>query len=680
MMMAWLTGLLISGGCKVPIQDVNAGFAIAEATWFEGEETLFVFYEVFAEQGIGDPSQVEVTYVTDTEEVPWTPIDAFPTVHQHVPVDCGVDGRCGSTSLAIADEPRDVRLRLRYHRDGALALNAETVFNVVGNGPAHRSRSLVVYGVFDETNQLVQWRSRHQFPNIRNEQATDLGLRRTFTVSDSAYGAGGAANPGNPYLYGGACPGGLQALDFPPLTTDERARFRKERLPIDAGEASIVCARTRVTDATGSFDAAAYARKNPEVRDAFPLLRSPVREATQLPFFLAPCDRTISEEHEALQRQRLLVEGLPPLCTNGAGRPDFVDRLVVTFRDAIEEARPQGDDMVLVIGVHQDEPEVVTALEEALLQVLPGERHRSSPRVAGALVFDSTPRGLEEPALSQTTLWCPSTVSEDALPDASARSCAIVPDTLLNLGPFTFGGLPVLPSRDQYLDFLVDFTERQAGEVLSTEYLVPEFATTSLHVDLGEFGVVTFLNGETIFADADDAFSFCTQEEFLPFMAQSDLLTDPYVAKALAYGCKSGELPAELCLGAEVGVLPIEFLSVWHNQAGETSYRLGLFWQFPFLLRMEYEARVAASVEAVGISIPFGFAAPAEPVLGGETWMQEEFSLAPALTQCRRFCDHPTFDSAGVYNVEGLFRPTYESACYVPDFPAPGETGFPRDP
>jgi hypothetical protein len=38
---------------KVPIDDVDAGFTIANTAWFEEEQTLFVFYSVSAEQGLG---------------------------------------------------------------------------------------------------------------------------------------------------------------------------------------------------------------------------------------------------------------------------------------------------------------------------------------------------------------------------------------------------------------------------------------------------------------------------------------------------------------------------------------------------------------------------------------------------------------------------------------------------
>lgn len=681
---ALLVGALPLAGlscAKVPLYSVGAVFIQADAAWFDEEDTLFLFWQVDAEQGLGDPSVIEIRYATDDERLDWTPIEALSPVHTHLPVDCGVTSLCGSTSLHVPIEPREVAIRLRYHRDGELALDAPTVFNVVGPGADHAHRSLVVYGVFDATNQYIQWRSRNQFPTVRNERATELGLRRQFTIRDQRYGVWDPAPEKNPYGYGRACPETSTAANLSQIVTSERAIFHPDPLPLAASSAAAVCAVSVVTDALGEFEAEALALKNPEVRSAFPVLESPVEDATPIPFFLAPCDRTISDDHEKMQRQRLFLEGVPVTCTEDWEDPAFVDRLVVAFRDAIETERPAGRDMVLTIAVNRDEYQVAEAVEDALVQVLPGERGRASPRVAGAFVFDSVARGLDLPDLSATTLWCPSTIPLDEIPDASAVSCATMPDIPdLELGPFSFGALPILPTRPDYLDFIDTYSKAQAGEVLELKLLAPEFPTTSEHFDLGEFGVVTFLNGEVFDADNDDAFSFCATEDAQRFVVRSDRMDSPALAQALAQACYYGQVPYELCEYAGLGLLPVEWLPDWHELVGDSSYRLGLFWEFPFLVRMEYETVLAGAVGAMGLTVPFGLASTEEAFYGTPTWTRSSFTLDPALTQCRRFCDHPTFDSAGVYHVTDPFRTTYAHACYLPDHPAPGDSGFPLDP
>jgi len=680
----WLGVTLGLTSCtKVPLYDVAAGFSRADAAWFAEEDTLFFFYEVSAEQGIGEPSVVEVTWATDAERVDWTPIQNFETVHRHVDIDCGENARCGSSSIAVPDEPREVGIRLRYHRDGELALDADVAFNAVGPGPAHTHRSLVVYGVFDESNQQIQWRGRHQFPTLRNMQATQLGLRRQFWVNDIHFGTARAGDTTNPYDYGEACPSAFIGTNLAEVDTDLRAIFHPEPLPIEASTHPASCASTTVTDATGTFTTDAWAWKNPETRPAFPVLRSPVEDARVIPFFLEPCTRSINRTHRNMQRQRLQMEDVESTCTEGWEDPAWIDSLAARFSSAIEARRPRGDDMVLVVGVHRDEDGVAEAVEDALEMVVPEERHRSSPRVSGAFVFDSTARGLQLDTLTSSVLWCPTVIpdSPDDITSTAALTCAVAPDEPdFELGPFTFGALPILPSRRMYLDFINTYSERQAGEVKSLWYRTPRFATTSDHVDLGDFGVVTFLNDERIPAETNDRFSYCAPKVQTPVVFRSDFMASPDFEVIVAEACDDGLLPADFCTTLELGLLPIELLPEWHDQLREANYELGLFWDFPFLLRMRFETYAAGSVSAFGLSVPFGLAQNGQTYLGTQSWLAEEIVLEDILEQCTRFCDHATFDSAGVYHVTDPFWPTYATSCYLPDHPEPGDGGFPRDP
>lgn len=666
------------GGCgKVPLSDVGATFTLADLTWFEEEQTLFLFWEVQAQQGLGPESVIEVRWTTDQGEQDWVAVQDLPAVHTHLAADCGTWSLCGSTSLALAERPRDLGLRLRYHRDGELALEVDPSFQLVAAGPSWVSRSLLVYGVFDQSNQWVQWRARHAFPSLRNEEVEALGLRRTFRIEDQAHGAAELASASNPYGYGVACPGGFLAMDLPAVQTQDRAAFNEQALPAEASASPVICAAATVTDATGSFTTGAIARKNPEVEPAFSLLRSPVRDAVQVPFLLAPCDREISAEHLAMQRQRLQVEDLEITCIDQWDQAGFADHLAGLFAAQIEATRALGSDMVLVVGLHRDEAGVPEVVEQALARVVPPERDKTSPRVAGAFVFDSLVRAVGD-ELSPTTLWCPASAWSEQI---STMGCAVLLDeATLELGPLTIGALPVLPSREQYLDFLETWPEGYAGQVDTLTMRAPEFSATSQHLDLGEYGAVTFLDGEAVDAQPWEAFSWCPPEEGAPVLFRSPFMqTDAFLA-AVAQACEDGQLSEEVCLVAEQGMLPLDWLAPWHNSNPEARYELGLYWDFPFLLRMDYTTWAAGSVSAFGLSIPFGLAEPGQTWLGSQTWQAESFDLSEEITRCSRFCDHPTFDSAGVYNVTAPFRETYPTSCYQPRTPAPGDGGFPDDP
>lgn len=658
---------LLATGCKVEFTDIGASFATADAAWFAGEETLFVFYEAVAAQGIGAETVIELTWTTDDGVVDWTPIEALPTVHTHLAVDCGVDRRCGSTSLHVPREPRDVALRLRYHRDGALTLDPETRLNVIGPGPAHTHRSLLVYGVFAADARAVQWRARHRFPTLRNEEAERLGLRRRFTIDAIGHVAPAPAAPDNPYLYGAPCPD-PEALGWAPVETEDRAAFSPEALPAEAFDAAALCARATVHDATGAFEATAVARKNPEVRPAFPLLRSPVREATPIKYLLSICDRTISAAHLDMQQQRLLMEGIEPICIDDLTDPDRADAtaeaLLDRFRRDIETVRAGGRDMVLAAALHHDDRAINATVEPLLAELITAESERNSPRLAGVFLLDSYPYEITDTTVGGATIWCPSSLDfdfdeDDPLqipPSGVASLVCAVPDFPLNLslGPFDLGGLPILPSREQYLDFIDIYTDDEAGRMSALTFRAPELPPDAEHLRVPPLGVATFFNDEIITAEPDDAFSHCPTD---------------------------GEYGGVVFRPAGVDLpLPISALPDFHAETGGGDYPLGLSYDFPYLLEVEYVAVAAVGVTAVGFTLPIGFGTDVEQDFGSTVWRTGEFPIARTLTHCRRFCGHPTFDTAGIYQVGDPFAETYRTTCYAPDYPERGDGGFPRDP
>ncbi len=667
--MLTVLALLFAACEKVPIVDIGATFSLSDATWFQDEETLFIFYRVEALQGLGPKSQIEVTYRTDDLEQPWANIADLPAVHTHLPVSCGQYMLCGSTSLHVKTVPRDVGIRLRYHHDGSLAAVSTVTFNVVGSGPAHLSRSLLIYGVFDATNTHVQWRARHQFPTLRNQQVQDLGLRRFFRVENPSVGDLQGQIDGNPYAYAFArgCPDHFIPLGWAVAATTTRAIFAAESVPVTAFDAPVICGESTVTDAKGTFSAAALAQKNPQTRAAFPSLRSPITENTPIGFSIEPCERTIDAAELAMQKQRLQLVGAPIICNDRWQDPAFVDRMVSTLRTAIDGVRTGGKDMVLSLAVHHDDTtgQFQATVEKALAQILPFEREKSSPRLSGAFVFDTVAHLVSDKAVARLALWCPSNIAAvdlDTVSNASLRSCPVLPDIPeLILGPIKLSSLPILPTRAQFDTFIAKYSAQQTGSVTRIHYLAPERTPTSANIPIGDFGVVTFFNNESFAAAATDAFSFCTTEDSrVSFIAVRvvDFPNNPF---------------------------PLSTLPDFHSQMPRDTYQLGIGWDFPFLLRLEYQVVLAGAASAFSVSVPFGIAAPSEGYYGAQLWETGEIPLTDALTQCTRFCDLPTFDSGGVYNVSSLFRATYGQQCYRPAYPVfdaahIGEGGFPLDP
>lgn len=656
---------------KVPIVDIGANFAIAEVTWFEEEQTMFVFFRVNAEQGLSDASQIELAFVTDDENVPFAPLASFPSVHEHVAASCGRHTFCGSASLRVQSPPRNVRLRLRYHRDGALTLDAPVSFQQVLTGPAHTNRSAIVYGVFDSANSSVQWRLRHQFPTIRNPEATVLGLRRRFSVDDVVHGdisdtGVGVLDvaPDNPYGYGllgAACPTTFAPLALQPVETSERAIFSPDTLGLEVAPSALLCANSTVSDATGDVVITAIAQKNPQVQPAVPELRSPIRPTTRIGFFFELCaTEIIDEDHRQMQLQRLLLDESDVHCVDDFRTDGFVFRLAEFLQERIDLTRVDGDDMVLVMGLQRADRETLlpVLLEQALSLVVDEESQKSSPRLAGGFVFDSAAYTPGDALVSRHVVWCPSGFGGtdlEGIADGPVRSCAVQLDSTIVLGPLSVSSLPILPTRRQFRTFVDRFSVDQAGTMRTLTFRAPIRTPVSVDVPFAEFGIATFFNNEAVTADVGDSFSFCADDAAgsVVFMGPPEISAEP---------------------------LPLAFLAELHATLPQARYPIGLAWDSPYLARFRYNAVAAGAVTVADFTVPFGLSSPAEVFEGSAVWFEESFDLRKVLLRCDRFCAHPTFDSAGVYNARTLFRDAMRNQCYRPRFPNRDDGGFPDDP
>ncbi|MCA9542339.1 MAG: hypothetical protein KC620_25755, partial [Myxococcales bacterium] len=181
----------------------------------------------------------------------------------------------------------------------------------------------------------------------------------------------------------------------------------------------------------------------------------------------------------------------------------------------------------------------------------------------------------------------------------------------------------------------------------------PTLPPNAEHLSVPPFGTAVFFNDEIITADTDDSFSYCE--------------TGAY--PGVVFRPPGAPLP-----------LPLLALPAWHAMTGADTYGLGVVLDFPYIVISRYEIVGAIAVSAFTVSLPFGVGVEVSQDFGSELWLSGEFPLADTLLQCRRFCGHPTFDGAGVYQVGDRFDIAYQSACYAPAFPKRGDSGFPRDP
>lgn len=683
--------VLLSCAPKVPIRDVGAQFYIADAVWFEEEETLFFFYRVEATQGLNETSRIEIALDTDDAQMPFTSIQSFAPVHEHQTVDCEWNLRCGSWSIHMPNRPRNVRMRLRYHQDGDTFLASELGFFQVDAGPDHRNRSAVLYGVFDEQNRRIQWRLRHQFPNLRNEEIESLGLRRAFRVSDLTYGNLNAAGQPlasndtqpavypsffdeNPYGYGfgGACPSAFRQVPGRELMTQERAVFDAEPLPIEASSWPYACATTEVLDGTGWYRTATWAQKNPEVEPAFSSLRTPIQPLREIRYFFDFCSQEDNTGHREMQLQRLLMGPEDVFCIDGESRESLEDRFRQELSERIDRERRADEDLVLYAGLHRGREQewAARSLEQALAGIFQVELGRSTPRLAGAFVFDSEPYSVREANVELTTLWCPGfpalNLGNDRVQVPSSCSTTLVEVPTLSVRNVSFASLPILPSRQKFDLYAEQFGTEYLGSVKSLAARAPKRIAESENVQVGPFSIATYFADEQISAGPEVSFSFCINEESV---AQN------LVFRSLLDG-ESRDLAS---------------MPSWHNENRETAYDIGLLWDSSFYLEVRYGTFAVAQPEQqnvtfldeelnLTVTVPLGPEIPGEFYPFESQWTEDSFNLANTLVRCNRFCNHPTFDSVGIYQVRQSFRNTYQNACYAPAFPVLWEGGFPLDP
>ena len=683
-------------GClqKVPVRDVGAAFAVADAVWFEEEETLFFFYRVDASQGLNETSRIEISFETDDEQVDFVPLHDFEPVHEHVSVECDWNNRCGSWSLHLPLPPRNVRMRLRYHEDGETFLESPLAYFRVDAGPDHLQRSALLYGVFDENNERVQWRLRHQFPSLRNEEAEALGLRRRFRISEPGYGdldinglpvsAGlPGTNPGqrpgffadNPYGYGwlGGCPSAFTQIPASATETSTRAVFQDEPFPVSASRAPYACATGEVWDGRGVFTTSVWAQKNPEVEPAFAIMRTPIQTIREIRYFFDFCLDNDDTGHRVMQQQRLLMGPEHVVCIDDATPETLQQSLFVELSRRIDAERRPNEDLALYIGLHRgpDTDWVAAGLESALAAIFEVEINRSTPRLAGAFVFDSEAFFITDPAVRLSTLWCPSFPELDLLDgllSGSTRSCSA---SLVELPEVTiqnvdFASLPILPSRANYDSFAEKYGTDFLGSVKSISAKSPLRATESENVQVGVFEIATYFDDERISAGENASFSYCETEDSLGW----NLVFRSAVDGSTQF---------------------LFSLAEWHEENRESVYDLGLLWDSTFYLEILYGTFAVAQPEQqsttlldqeleLRVTLPLGPEIPGQLYPFGDQWTQTDFDLRDVLLRCNRFCNHPTFDAAGIYQIRQSFRSTYAKACYVPVFPAIWEGGFPNDP
>jgi hypothetical protein len=656
----------IWAGCsKVPLIRMYPQVQFAQGAWFKSESTLFLFYEVSGQDGFNARSRVEYRYWSDEGDSGWIPTLQNTNVHKHEAVDCGTYALCGSISQKVSKTPSQVKLRLRYHPEGETDFVFEPSVSLIQSDLPYAGLSYLVYGVFNSLNTRVQWRGRHNFPNIRNLEAEKYGLRRYFKVEKETYGnlASDLVRGENHYGFGllPSCSGTFSPWGVDGVESHGPRGVMSLATWVPTGAADgASCAIATTTSAVGNHVHSALAQKNPEVAPAYGTLRTPIKETDQVKVVLSPCQSSPSKKHFKMQVQRILAQETIDICLDDER---LEARLDAFFQQKLQERTPEKDKVFSVVFHREDSDQnSVDALVNSLKRNFQPEQSKSTPRSVGVFVYDSGALVRVPNELTSMVLWCPAKAFDDKeIPNNSQRACPVLPVSSASLGSLSFGNLDILPGRKEYEDFIKKYGETNSGKMTKFQTLAPQNTAQTKVIpfrfqDELPLGVASFFDQEVVSVEENQYFSYCPSSTFQISLLYKNALTN--------------QIP-----------VPLEALSTAHLLSPQPLYDLGIYWDYPFLLSIKFDSPLALDIGGSSAIVPFGIPNSNRRNYG-VNWLQEGFEVGDKLKLCKRFCTHPPFDSAGVYNVQTQWHNSYVRSCYQPKFPEgfPGEKSNPYDP
>lgn len=664
--------IVFSLGCdphKVPLNYSPREIELVASHWYENEKVTYLFFKIRGAAKIDSLDLMEWTLVdseSSEQQSLYQPFRPESAVHEHRLVPCAQD-LCGSFSVYSKQAPRKARMRLKYHAKSLLFAESETVVNSHSDDGTSNSFSQLLFGTFDALNTHLQIHTLANFGTPLNGEISSYGLTRRLRIN------GGAAYHWTkttldqqrrllrtPTLFS-QTPCDQWAEKDPRLQISNHWDFttRSESLPLwipisltSANEAPGVCFRAEFLDQKGQTltSGVLIGRKNPEVL-ALPLkIKTPLQPARSIPIILSYCEKQGAETPAMtsilfLEYQKFILQAQgqsTDLCFNVGQEETFEGKLKGLLADKLRKAKAsavsQRDFIFTVILNHRQNSEFQGFQEIVASQLhllIESERLKQSPRLVGAFVYDSDAHFQTPQLAHQNIIWCPqmplqpsSATNErfDAGINCLVNDAEMLKSSLLNflipMGPF--------PSLTTYENYWNQYGDK--GFIRDPQFEVKSVTVNALTVqDLKER--TTFFESETLHLEPSEGLRLCFENDFknslLPHLRFRSLQESDKILTA-------NELipyTAESALGI--------------------SLQLGIFWEYAFYGGIRYNTPVSGSV--LGL-IPFEKSFKSYTILGDQKWQLSEWNLNNYFQKCQRFCDHPFFDEAGIYQLNERWK------------------------
>ncbi len=685
--------LLTLMGChKVPLHENRGTFEVLAAHYFESEKTQYIFYSVTglkAEQARTSwPSLFEIkandiqSAALKVQADGYASIDFTQSVHKHRLVTCGENRLCGSMSFKAEHAPRNFDVRFKYHEKSSMKIEAAIGNSVHKADSSSSSQSAIVYGVFNDDNGRLQVRVHNNFGYPNDEDLPNFGMERSFEVSKVALENFSMDDENSVKKSSG------NALLFPAEICERDSRARLAQLPAASSVAvarisgkegwwphrldpnenqNSACFKTRMLDRNGKAlsESWAMARRNPVLQRESLIISSPMKEARKIPLVISYCldqPDSLNLTSQAFLDYQLFILGAPKSAPGTAIDVCFavgqeerfgrdLDRVLNEKIAAARRSRSDDKDFLLTVAINHRLSPVIVRFHQMIATALDRKIHEErilvSPRLVGAFVYDSD--SLEERGLSgamagnSSTIWCPRVLEgEKTGQDPSTANCASFKGGKIDLGPINFlipmGTFPTLSA-------YVDYSQKYGDKGLSRNpQLTARALKTNVNTVPGDAGATyTFFDGERVEIEAGQSLRFCTDRD-------SEGLLSSVVARTVdSTGARKVLTSAQLT-GETLG------------GARDTTVDLGLSWEYPFVGGITFEIPIEGSVFEI---IPIQTSTGGAQAIGDMKWTRPSWNIGRVLQKCAKYCDHPFFDEAGIYQAGTTWR-TSTNRCPTP--------------
>ena len=682
-------------GCdKVPLRADGQHIRSVSAHWFEVEKTTYVFYEADPPKSSGGNSFFEIMTASDGSQTvqsatapqadslidrKFRKISTTWSTHQHTSQNCG-DHVCGSFSFKSTTPPSEVTLRLRYHPDSPLGEEMQTGIQQHPDDGTAQAYSVLVYGVFNQTNDQMQIRTESNFGYPGTGEIAKFGMTRKFRVLGEASVplttsdlSDLATNSGSAFLY----PASLCEKWMPNSASPQAARVMTRVTPF-TGEKSwslnrqtgddgnpAACMKVEALDQFGNpvVSNFAIARKNPVLTKSSLKLATPLKSAVKIPIVVGFCPDT--PEASAMSAPEYLVYQKHVL---GITQPDFdacftigdesgfSSRLKTALLTKLNAAKSTqtgaGQDLFFTVvlnhrlGTEFDYFQQI--VQQRLEEVLQGERGKVSPKLVGALVYDSDETFAPKVQSDSALLWCPRARRKAGVKDSSSSTFSdhgvnCITDqsgginyTLLSavapLGPF--------PNLASFEDYIQHWGTR--GLLKDVEFNVRSVPTGPNTLQLSR-EQVTFFDGVRLTTPPGSGVRICGEKD-----------EDTALLDHLRFLSSASSNPSTgaVAVSAEDADSAL--------RSGGQTFRVGIKWEFPFVAQVTYKEKLYGKIFGF---VPFSASGTTNKIFGDRKWRKAEWDLGPLFQHCERYCDHPFFDDAGTYQINSQWRTDQPLSC-----------------